>query len=230
VREGFDGIVFDFNGVLWWDSHLQEKAWKRFSAQIRGWPFSDEEMAVHIHGRNNRHSLEYAVGRTLDKDAAHRLSEEKESIYRALCLEQGQGFRLSPGAVELLDFLVARHIGRTIATASGKGNLDFFVKHLHLDRWFEIDRIVFDDGTGPGKPAPDAYLQAARNLALDPSRCIVVEDSRSGIEAARVAGIGHIVALGPASTHQRLCQLQGVDCVIEDLGQLPRERLFWVIS
>lgn len=217
----FEGIIFDFNGVLWWDGHLQEEAWKRFSAKIRGWPFSEEEMAVHIHGRNNRHSLEYACGRTVEGEELFQLSEGKETIYRALCMEQGQDFRLSPGAIGLLDFLVTHQICRTIATASEKNNLAFFVEHLRLDRWFEIDRIVSNDGTRPGKPAPDTYLQAASNLGLGPSRCVVVEDSRSGIEAAHAAGIGHVVALGPVSTHQQLRQLEGVDRVIENLRQLP---------
>lgn len=225
-RKGFGGIIFDFNGVLWWDGQLQEEAWRRFSAQIRGWPFSEAEMVVHVHGRNNRHTLEYATGRTVEGDELSELTEAKETIYRRLCLEQGQDFKLSPGAVGLLDFLTTHEISRTIATASGGKNLTFFVEHLGLDTWFEIDRIVFDDGTLPGKPAPDIYLQAAGNLGLDPARCIVVEDSRSGIEAARAAGIGHVVALGPLSTHRRLRRLEGVDGVIESLQQLPRVRFF----
>ena len=225
-REGFDGIIFDFNGVLWWDGHLQEEAWRRFSTQIRGWPFCEGEMAIHVHGRNNQHTLEYATGQVVEGADLLQLTEAKETIYRRLCLEQGQDFKLSPGAVGLLDFLATHEISRTIATASERNNLAFFVEHLRLDRWFAMDRIVFDDGTRPGKPAPDIYLQAASNLGLDPARCVVVEDSRSGIEAARAAGIGQVVALGPANTHQELRQLEGVGGVIETLRQLPRDEFF----
>jgi beta-phosphoglucomutase-like phosphatase (HAD superfamily) len=222
----YAGAVFDFNGVLWWDSHLQEEAWRQFSAEIRDWPFSEEEMAVHVHGRNNGHTLAYLAGRALKGGELAHLIERKETIYRQLCLDQGPGFRLSPGAVELLDFLVGQRIPQTIATASGKDNLDFYVAHLHLDCWFDIGRIVFDDGVRPGKPAPDLYLQAAENLGLEPGRCVVVEDSRSGIEAARAAGIGYVIALGPAYTHDRLARLEGVDAVVESLHEVPRERLF----
>jgi beta-phosphoglucomutase-like phosphatase (HAD superfamily) len=52
-----------------------------------------------------------------------------------------------------------------------------------------------------------------------------VEDSRSGIEAAHRAGIGCIVALGPAHTHEQLARLAGVNEVIENLGQFPKQRL-----
>jgi beta-phosphoglucomutase-like phosphatase (HAD superfamily) len=222
----YQGLIFDFNGVLWWDSHLQEEAWKQFSFELRGSPLSDGETAVHVHGRNNRHTLEYLTGHTVRGDELWQLTQQKERIYRQLCLDQGHGFSLSPGAIELLGFLATHHIRYTIATASEKTNLDFFVEHLDLDRWFDIGKIVYDDGTRQGKPAPDIYLQATSNLGLKPATCVVVEDSRSGIQAAHTAGIGHIIALGPARTHKQLAQFEGVSEVIESLQQFPRERLF----
>jgi HAD superfamily hydrolase (TIGR01509 family) len=222
----FQGIVFDFNGVLWWDGHLQERAWGQFSREKRGLPFSQEEMALHVHGRNNRHTLGYLMGWALEGEELQQLIQQKEALYRQLCLEQGEDFRLSPGAVELLDFLVANDILHTIATASGRMNLEFFAQHLDLPRWFKIEQIVYDDGTRLGKPAPDIYLQAASSLGLTPADCVVVEDSRSGIQAAHAAGIGHIIALGPRHSHPVLAQLEGVNNAVENLGQIPRERLF----
>jgi len=222
----FQGVVFDFNGVLLWDGHLQERAWGQFSKEKRGLTFSQEEMALHVHGRNNQHTLGYLMGRALKGAELHQLTQQKEEIYRQLCLDEGREFRLSPGAVDLLDFLVANRIPHTIATASGRMNLKFFAQHLDLPRWFKMEQIVYDDGTRPGKPAPDIYLQAAGNLGLAPACCVVVEDSRSGIQAARAAGIGHIIALGPFHTHPLLADLEGVQGVVENLGQIPREKLF----
>ncbi len=222
------GFIFDFNGVLWWDGHLQDRAWGEFSARLRGEPFSPEEMSMQVHGRYNRDTFEYLLGRPLNAAELACLTEEKEQIYRGLCLAEserhrrghGYGFRLSPGAVELLDRLVAQGIPRTIATASGRGNVDFFVAHLALDRWFDPERIVYDDGTLPGKPAPDLYLRAAHALGQPPACCLVVEDSRAGLEAARRAGIGHVVALGPKPQHEELRRLPGVDQVVESLQEL----------
>jgi len=222
----FQGIIFDLNGVLWWDGRLQERSWKQFAVQVSGVALSDEQIAVHVHGRTNQHTFEVLIGRPVEGQELVQLTHQKETIYRRLCLDQGPGFRLSPGAIELLDFLAVHRVARTIATASGRVNLDFFVEHLSLDRWFDVERIVYDDGARPGKPAPDIYLQAARNLDLEPARCIVVEDSRSGIQAARAAGIGHIIALGPAHMHRQLVGLEGVGEVLESLYQFPRERLF----
>lgn len=225
-----EAIIFDFNGVLWWDGHLQDQAWKRFSAEKRGIPFSDAEMANHVHGRSNRYTLGYLLGEPLTGAQLDELSEQKETFYRELCLAEGEDFRLSPGAVDLLDFVVDNQIPRTIATASGKSNVDFFVTHLDLANWFELDRIVYDDGRRPGKPAPDFYLQAAINVNREPERCAVVEDSRSGIAAAYAAGIGAIFALGPKHAHDDLAQLAGVTNVIENLDQFPREPFECVID
>ena len=222
----FQGIIFDLNGVLWWDGPLQEQAWGRFSTEVRGWPFSAEEVAIHVHGRTNRHTLEHLTGRAVEGEELGRLTQQKEAIYRQLCLEQGAAFCLSPGAADLLSFLAAHEIPRTIATASERVNLEFYIEHLQLDRWFDPGRIVCDDGSRPGKPAPDIYLQAARTVGLAPARCVVVEDSRSGLQAAHAAGIGYLVALGPAERHGELARLAGVDRVIESLEQLPREWLF----
>jgi HAD superfamily hydrolase (TIGR01509 family) len=218
----FEGIIFDFNGVLWWDGHLQEAAWQTFAEQLRGRPFTNEEIAVQVHGRNNRHTLEYLTGQKLTSQQVHQLSEQKETIYRQMCLALGQQFQLSPGAVDLLDFLVANKIPHTIATASGKSNVDFFINNLDLGRWFNLDQIVYDNGTRRGKPAPDFYRDAAQILQIAPEKCVVVEDSRSGMAAAQAAGIGHIVALGPPLTHDRLAQIDGVHQVIVSLSELPR--------
>jgi len=218
----YKGIIFDFNGVLWGDNHLQEQSWREFSAKIRGTPLSDEEMTVHMHGRNNQYLQEYLAERPVTGQELEQLIEEKETIYRQLCLAEGSAFKLSPGAVGLLDYLVERRIPHTIATASGRNNLDFFIHHLNLDRWFNLDLIVYDNGTRPGKPAPDFYRQAAQNLRLPPAECVVIEDSRSGIQAAHAAQIGWIVALGPTESHRQLAALDGVDAVIENLGQILR--------
>jgi len=220
------GIIFDLNGVLWWDGQLQERSWRWFAAQALGVALSDEQIAAHVHGRTNRHTFEYLTGRPIEGEELAQLTHRKETIYRQLCLEQGIGFRLSPGAIGLLDFLVVHRVARTIATASERVNLDFFVEHLSLNRWFDVAQIVYDDDSRPGKPAPDIYLQAARNLGLEPVQCVVVEDSQSGIQAAHGAGIGHIIALGPAHTFDHLLQLQGVAGVVESLHQIPREQLF----
>ena len=222
----FKGIIFDFNGVLWWDKELQEESWNRFAISFRGEALTQEEHEFHVHGRNMAYTLTYLAGHSLTGGEVEELTERKESVYQKLCLEQGTNFRLSPGAETLLDFLRQHEVSRTIATASGIINLNFFNKQLSLDRWFKLEQIVYDDGKTSGKPAPDFYQLAAHNQHLDVGQCVVVEDSQSGIQAAHTAGIGQIIALSPVEQHPRIEQLECVDRVIEDLSQIPKGELF----
>jgi beta-phosphoglucomutase len=222
----FQGIVFDFNGVLWWDSHLQEQAWREFAFEQFGILLTDEIMTSEVHGCNNKHTLEFLAGTHLDDKQVEQFSNQKEMLYRRLCLAEGDGFQLSPGAIDLLDALRTDEIPRTIATASGKDNLLFFVEQLQLERWFDPVRILYDDSTRPGKPAPDIYLQAAKMIGLNPGNCVVVEDSIAGIQAACAAGMGYIIALIHSDRNQSSSTMAGIDLSIENLTQLSWEDLF----
>jgi len=215
----YHGIIFDFNGVLLWDKHLNDRAWQETAPQIMGRQFTEAEMHEWVYGRPNRETFEWMRGQKLPKDEALQLIEVKEGIYRGLCL-QDECFKLSPGAVALLDALAANGIPHTIATSSEKTNVDFFVEQLNLARWFEPAKIVYDDFSFPGKPAPEIYLKAAAILDLPPRDCVVVEDSLSGLESAHRAGIGKIIALGPEENHAQLRLKQGVDEVVTSLAEI----------
>jgi HAD superfamily hydrolase (TIGR01509 family) len=221
----YRGVIFDFNGVLLDDAGFQIQAWRYMARELRGREMTEDELAVHMHGRPNAYVLSYLTRREIAAQELLALIQAKESLYRELCLRNPGGPQLSPGAQELLDTLVARNIPRTISTSSEKTNLDFFVKHLALQRWFEIAKIVYDDGRRPGKPAPDMYLAAAHNIQLPPKECIVVEDAISGVQAARAAGIGYIIGIGAPGAQARLLAGDLVSAVIESLAQFPRERL-----
>jgi beta-phosphoglucomutase-like phosphatase (HAD superfamily) len=210
----YQGIIFDFNGVLVWDTHLHEQAWIDFARDVREAPLSVEEVRTHIQGRKNKCILEYLLKRAVTGEELKQLALRKESIYQKLCLENPRDFRLSPGAVDLLEYLVENGIPHTIATASEKVNLDFFIKHLHLGKWFDLSKIVYDNGTFPSKA--EMYSQAAKNLNLAPEKCMVIEDSKSGIQGAVVAGIGKIVALGS----KEMLKVEGVNQVISSLEEI----------
>lgn len=192
-RSDYKGFIFDFNGTLLWDDRFHDQAWLEFARMHIGPSVDLESMIETIHGRTNGFILRFLLDRELTKDEIARYADEKESAYQRLCLSHPDEFRLAPGAIELLDTIAQAGIPRTIATASQKYNVDFFIENLRLAKWFDTKNIVFDDGSFPGKPAPDMYLIAAERIGIAPHDCIVFEDSRSGIAAARKAGIGKII-------------------------------------
>ena len=140
--------------------------------------------------------------------------EEKEVYYRELCLNSPE-FHLASGLPAFLDRLLEEKIPFTIATASGKKNVRFFFEHLELERWFDPEQVVYNDGTLPGKPEPDLYLKAAGRLAISPEDCIIFEDSLSGIEAAGRAGSRRIIGISSMKSEEELRQA-GADEVWKD--------------
>ncbi|MCB0277609.1 MAG: HAD family phosphatase [Calditrichaeota bacterium] len=222
---GFRGIIFDFNGVLVWDTPLHHAAWQEMARRLRGQPFSEAELENYVNGRTNSDINSYLLGRAVGEEELAGLVKEKENIYLDMCRDLGKDFTLSPGAQDLFDELIRRNIPFTIATSSEIGNLSFYREHFALDRWFAWEKVVYDDGSMAGKPAPDFYLEAARRLGLSPADCVVVEDAPSGIEAARAAGIGHIVGLGPAEGHAQLLALAGVKQAVASLREIDSGKL-----
>lgn len=214
------GAIFDFNGVLLWDTHLHEQAWQLFAKRMRGSSFSDQEIEEHIHGRNNQHTITYLAKKALSPEKIQELAEEKEKIYYDLAIASGEKYCLSPGSEKLLTELQQHEIPYTIATASPAINIEFYFERLQMDRWFDRSKVVYDDGTRPGKPDPALFLAAAAKLGVSFGDCVLVEDSLSGLNAAYLGCAGRIVALGPKEKHQALQKVIGVDRVISRLDEL----------
>ena len=191
----YQGIIFDFNGTLFWDSAKHKQAWREFSKRLRGTSFTDEEMIKYMFGRTNEAIITYAISKKPTPQMVEESGQEKEALYRQMCLKDKENFKLADGVPEFLDFLKENDIPRTIATMSDKTNVDFYIEHFNLKKWFDLDKIVYSNGLIPGKPAPDIYQIAAKNLHLNPKDCIVVEDAVSGIDSAQAAGIGKIIAI-----------------------------------
>lgn len=216
------GIIFDFNGTLYWDSQLHYDAWREYSKLLRGVEFSDEEMRNKMFGHTNEDIIEYAIGKKPTKEMVEKYGKEKEALYRKRCLLEPENFKLAPGAVEFLDFLKKNNIPRTIATMSEWDNVEFYIKEFHLENWFDLDKIVYSDGTIPGKPAPDIFQIAAQKINLNPKDCVVVEDAIAGIKSAKSAGIGKIIAIASLEPIEFYKNIDGVESIIKNFDEFDR--------
>jgi len=186
-------FVFDFNGTMFFDAEIQYESWRQFLLTTFNKTMTMNDFQQHIAGRNNHHTFNYFANKDLNDDDIRRLSAAKEKIYRQLCLDQPDKFHLVSGLAAFLDKAVASDRRVNIATASEKGNVQFFFKHLHLDKWFNPELVVINDGTLPGKPAPDMFLKAIRQVGGVPESAAVFEDSPSGIQAANNGKVAQTV-------------------------------------
>jgi phosphoglycolate phosphatase-like HAD superfamily hydrolase len=148
----FRGIIFDFNGVLFWDADLQVLSWQPVARKLRGYEMSPLELDAQMHGRPNPYVMSYLAGRPIEGQELKDLIQLKEGYYRILCLSNPDKFVLSPGAEPLLDALVAAGIPRTIATSSEITNVRFFIEHLRLARWFDVSQIVYTTVSAQANP------------------------------------------------------------------------------
>ena len=209
----YDAILFDFNGTLFFDGAFQEKAWRTYLSHLVSREVTDDEFRDQIHGRSAAATFSYFLHRDVSQDEAAVLEEQKELIYRELCLASPD-FHLEDGVPAFLDALKNHNIPYTIATASALGNVRFFFEHLELSRWFDFEKVIYSDGSLPGKPAPDLYLKAAEILGADPARCIIFEDAKSGILAANNAHAAKVVGVTSSMTADALKAL-GADLTID---------------
>lgn len=130
--------------------------------------------------------------------------------------------RLTLDVKLLLGELKERQIPMTIATASPKINMEYYIKKFHLEKWFDIEKIIYNDGTIPGKPNPDLYVLAAGAIHVEPKDCIVFEDAISGIQAAYNAGVRKIIAVVPREQENQFEKLPGVCDVISSFHRFDR--------
>ena len=184
------GVVFDFNGTLFWDTPLHRTAWEAFCRR-HGLDIGIDELSRRFHGQTNADIMPALFERDFTDEEVCQLADEKELMYQEICRHTDMAF--APGAERLLNRLKEQGIPFTIATGSERLNVDFYYEHFHLERWFPFEKIVYADGTFPGKPDPEMYLRAMRILGTRPEETLIFEDSNSGIQAAVNAHAGRIV-------------------------------------
>lgn len=196
------GIIFDFNGTMFFDTPKHKQAFKLLIKETLKRDITDEEFNKNINGRSNKLIFKYLYNNNISDYDILKYSCLKEEIYRKLCIEDKENFHLANGLPELLDFLKSKNIPLGIATSSDKTNTTFYIKSFNLLKWFDINNITYNDGTIKSKPNPEIFLKACKNLGINPQDCIVFEDTFSGVNAAINAGVKNIISIATNNTKE----------------------------
>lgn len=182
-------VIFDMDGVLvdseeyWWQSRVE------FADKLgKHWSFDDQRTAM---GRN---TLEWAqvMQERLETDIP--LEEIVEQVRGGVITRLEARLPVLPGALESVRIAASAY---RVALASGSPKLVIqrVMSLMGLDRAFEV--IVYGDDMPHGKPAPDVYLETARQLGLNPTDCVGIEDSANGLRALKAAGMYVIAVPSP---------------------------------
>ena len=191
------GVIFDFNGTLFFDNDKHVKAWGAVSRLLRNKDITDEELHKHFNGVPNQKIIQYMKNNQATKEDIDYYSKLKEKYYRQFCKEDQATFHLVEGSYDYFKQLKDQKIPFTIASASIKENIDFFVESFHLDKWMKVDDIIYDNGTYQNKIA--MFKDAALKLNVNIKDCLIIEDSKSGIENAYEAGCRQIIVVNSAN-------------------------------
>ena len=214
MNKAYKGVIFDFNGTLFFDNDKHILAWGEISKMLRGRDITEEELLEHFNGVPNQKIITYLLGREGIAEELETYSRLKEEFYRRFCLEDKEKFHLVEGAVEFFNDLKEKEIPFTIASASIKTNIDFFVKEFGLAKWINPEDIVYDDGSYENKVT--MFQDAAKKLRVDIKECMIVEDSVSGIYSAYLAGCRNIVVIDSSNRAEEYRALPGVVKVIQN--------------
>ena len=193
-------VIFDIDGTIVDNMHLHAEAFAVF-AERHGLPPLTPDDRARLDGRRNSEIFPILFKRDVPREEWLIYEHEKESLYREL----SRG-RLTPmkGLHPLIARLKAGGIKVALATSAPQLNVVHTLTELGLIDDFPI--IVRGDQVPRGKPAPDVFLEAARQLNVAPAECLVFEDAPMGVAAAQAAGMP-VVAITTSFQTAQFAQL-----------------------
>lgn len=191
------GFLFDLDGVIVDTAVFHFQAWRRLAQKLGG-DFT-EEQNEQLKGVSRVDSLKKIIewtGASVSDEEFQTLMVEKNEWY--LELVQGLGPQDAlPGALNFLQ--TAYDQGIKIALGSASKNAPMILEKLGITPLFTA--IIDGNNVVNGKPHPEVFLKGAEALGLEPSECVVFEDSIAGVQAAKTGGMSS-VGIGDAETLQ----------------------------
>lgn len=205
-------LIFDMDGVIVDSNPFHKKALLQFCEKY-GFHLTEEQMKTSIFGRTNKEWLTKLFG-NISPERMKQLEEEKEALFRKI---YSPHIRPVKGLIEFLELLRANRIPMAVATSAPESNVQFTLEQTGTAGYFST--VITGDSVVESKPHPEIYLKAAGAIGYSPEDCVVIEDSLSGIKAARRAGCK---VVGITTTHSR-DELLDVDLIIENFEKLAVE-------
>lgn len=236
LPEDIQACLFDLDGVVTRTAVVHAAAWKatfdaflreRDGADFR--PFTDADYAQYVDGRPRAdgvrsflasRGIELPEG-TPDDPPDTRSVNGVGNRKNELLLEKIRTDGVEPYEGTLRYIEAVRAAGLATAIVSSSANTRDVLHSIDAERQFDvrIDGVVARERKLPGKPHPDTFLAAARDLGVEPSRAAVFEDALAGMDAGRSGHFGFVVGVDRVGQTDAL-YAHGADRVVKDLAEL----------
>lgn len=209
-----DACLFDLDGVLVDTAKYHYFAWNKIATEL-GIPFTikDNEELKGLSRLNSLEKLLQIGNMRFDSYTKNALANKKNSLYLQYISTITQR-DLLPGSHELLQLL--RDNNYKIALCSSSKNSMYIIKKLNIIDFFNV--IIDGNKVNNPKPNPEIFLKAAEYLKVKPNNCVVFEDSKAGIKAAKN---GKMFAIGVGDSNI----LNEADIVISGLDKVTLDML-----
>lgn len=197
------GCIFDLDGVIVDTAKYHYLAWKRLASEL-GFDFTERDNE-RLKGVSRMASLEILLalgGMNFDEETKLTLAAKKNQWYVEYITVMRED-EILPGAKKFIES--AKAAGLKVALGSASKNALTILSRLKLADYF--DAIIDGNKVSKAKPDPEVFLLAAQELGLPPENCVVFEDAKAGIEAAKRAGM-RCVGVGTSP------ELSGADVII----------------
>jgi beta-phosphoglucomutase len=207
-------LIFDMDGVIVDSMPFHTRAWELYLGRLG---YDARGLNERMHGKHNDELLREFLGAEATLELIQRMGHEKEALYRELI-----GVELEANLVRGVTEFLVRHeaVAKGVASNAIAANVDFVLDGANLRRYF---RVAMDgQQVRLGKPHPEIYEKTSDLLQVPRENCIVFEDSQTGIDAARAAGMT-VVAI---NTHR--AALHGQAFETTDFADPELDR--WLVS
>lgn len=209
-------VIFDMDGVIVDSEPIHIEAEKRTLLKY-GVKITTEELRMYTGTTAEFEFNELIWKYKLNTNAETLFNEKMDIMFRLL----EKGIEPTKGVIDLIKDLKQQGFKLGIATSGHRKLAHYYLNKLGIASFF--DTVVCAEDITRSKPDPEIFLKAARELGIDPAECVVIEDSKLGIEAASKAGMKRIGYCNPNSGDQDLSK---ADLIISDFSQFtPRNLL-----
>lgn len=214
------GFIFDLDGTIVDSTALYRETWAELLRDFH----SDDEPEPYLR-RATRENFRLLLGNNVAEPDLERYVARQAQISNKKM--QQHGVQPHTGMPELIAGLGKLGVKLAIATAAERGNAEWTLVQLGIRQYFS--EIVVDRDVARGKPAPDIYVEAMRRLGVDSAHCAAMEDSATGVRAAKAAGL-RVIAIVTTHSRRELEQAQA-DRIIESAQELsPAALKHFIVS
>ncbi|MFF9070397.1 HAD family hydrolase [Streptomyces sp. NPDC014891] len=180
----YDLVIFDNDGVLVDSEPISNTLLAGYLTEL-GHPTTYEESV-----RDYMGSAMHRIHELVEERSGQRLPAGFDETFHARVFAAFQAeLEPVPGAGEVLKQLADAGVPYCVASSGSHERIRVGHRKTGLDTWFPDELVFSAEDVGRGKPAPDLFLHAAAMMGVAPERCVVVEDSRLGVQAAVAAGM-----------------------------------------